>query len=86
MRKIIVKRLVYTGGNGITHIGGTEYDGNLTDDNILGAVHEIGKTLWIGNKLWLMRNGIPIYWITVEPFVQYQKTFIDTIMDMIRRI
>ena len=86
MKKIIVKRLIYTNGDGVSHIGGSEYDGALTNDNILGAIHEVGKTQWIGSELWLMKNGIPVYHITVEPFVQYQKTVIDTIIDMLRRI
>ena len=49
MKKIMVKRLIYTNGNGISHIGGHEYDGRLTDDNILCAIHEVGKKLQLEN-------------------------------------
>ena len=86
MKKITVKRLVYRDGNGNTKFGGVEYDGALTDDNILGAVHEVGKTQWIGEGLWLMRNGVPIYRITVEPFYRYQKSWYNLLLDALRRI
>lgn len=67
MKKIKVKRLVYSklGCSEIIY-GGEEYDGNLSDENILGFVHEVGKTEWrptnwIGpgdkwaNELWLLK-------------------------------
>ena len=67
MKRIKVKRLVYSklGSSEIIY-GGEEYDGNLTDGNILDTVHEIGKTEWrptnwIGpgdkwkNELWLLK-------------------------------
>ena len=87
MKKIIVKRLMYTSGRtGEEHIGAIEYDGNLSDNNILCSVHEVGKTAWIGNALWLLRNGVPTYRITVLPFTQYQKSWYDLLLDAIRRI
>lgn len=86
MKKITVKRLVYHDGQGNFILGGYEYDGALTDANILGAVHEVGKTRWIGNELWLMRHGCPLYRITVESFTQYQKTWFGLLMDAVRRI
>lgn len=67
MKKMKVKRLVYSKlGSSEVIYGGEEYDGNLTDDNILGAIHEVGKTEWhptnwIGpgdkweNELWLLK-------------------------------
>lgn len=67
MKRIKVKRLLYRSLlTGETYLGATEYDGNLTDDNILGAIHEVGKTEWrptnwIGpgdrweNELWLLK-------------------------------
>ena len=67
MKKIKVKRLAYY--NSITKDilwGAEEYDGNLTDENILNMIHEVGKTEWhptnwIGpgdkweNELWLLK-------------------------------
>ena len=44
MRKIQIKRLVYIDYRGDEYIGGIEYSGTLTDNNILGSVHEAGKT------------------------------------------
>lgn len=79
MKKIIVKRLVYTNGNGKVILGGIEYDKNLTDGNILNSIHEFGKTRWINNNLWLMHNGRPIYHVTVEPFIKYKKSWYDYI-------
>lgn len=86
MKKVVVKRLVYTDGSSHDRIGGHEYDGSLSDYNILCSVHEVGKTQWIGSSLWLMKNGRPIYRITVEPFTQYQKSWYDLLFDALRRI
>lgn len=86
MKKTIVKRLMYTNGYGEEIIGSVEYDGNLDDWNILGAVHEVGKTKWIGESLWLLRDGIPKYRITVGTFPQYTKRWYELLLDAIRRI
>lgn len=86
MRKVIVKRLAYSTGYGDIKYGAVEYDGSLSDENILGAVHEVGKTQWIGSNLWLMRGNIPLYKITVETFPQYTKSWYDYLLDAIRRI
>ena len=86
MKKVIVKRLVYSMGYGDVKYGAIEYDGRLSDDNILGAIHEVGKTQWIGSNLWLMRRNVPLYKITVEAFPQYTKSWYDYIIDAVRRI
>lgn len=86
MKKIMVKRLIYSDGQGNTIIGAEEYNGNLDDYNILCAIHEIGKTRWIGNSLWALHAGVPAYHITVESFYQYQKRWYETLLDVIRRI
>ena len=86
MKKVIVKRLAYTMGYGDVKYGSVEYDGSLSDENILGAVHEVGKTQWIGSSLWLMRGNVPLYKITVETFPQYTKSWYDYLFDAIRRI
>ena len=86
MRKVIIKRLVYSDGQGHEHIGGTQYDGHLSDENILGAIHEVGKTQWIGQSLWLMKQGVPVYRIHVEAFPQYTKSWYDLVFDILRRI
>ena len=85
MRKVIIKRLVYSMGYGDVKYGAVEYDGSL-DDNILGSVHEVGKTQWIGSNLWLMRGNVPLYKITVEAFPQYTKSWYDYMIDAVRRI
>lgn len=85
MKKIVTKRIVYHDGNGKEIISNTEFDGNLSDENILGALHEIGRTKWIGNSLWVMKNNIPIYRITVERYEQYQKRWYENLFDWIRR-
>lgn len=86
MKKVIVKRLAYSMGYGDVKYGSVEYDGSLSDENILGAVHEVGKTQWIGSSLWLMRGNVPLYKITVETFPQYTKSWYDYLLDAIRRI
>jgi len=86
MKKIQIKRIIYIDRYGKEYIDGVEYDGALSDYNILCARHEIGKTQWIGNSLWTMRNGIPSFRITVQPFIQYQKRWYETLLDAVRRI
>lgn len=87
MKKVIVKRLVYHSlTTGETFLGAEEYDGHLTDENILGAFHEEGKTAWVNNHLWLIRDNDLLYRITVEEFPQYTKSWYDLLLDAIRRI
>ena len=86
MKKTIVKRLMYTNGYGEEIIGSVEYDGSLDDWNILGAVHEVGKTKWIGESLCLLRDGVPKYRITVGTFPQYTKRWNESLFDAIKRI
>jgi hypothetical protein len=46
-----VKRLIYSKlGCSEVIYGGVEYDGNLSDENILGSVHELGKTEWLATN------------------------------------
>lgn len=87
MRKTIIKRLIYTCEyTGEEFIGAKEYDGYLTDTNILDSIHEVGKTAWMGNTLWLLRDGVPTYRINVECFYQYTKSWFDLLLDAVRRI
>lgn len=87
MKKIVTKRLVYTNAMGHVCYGGTEYDGHLSDENILGSIHEVNKTVWDNGCLWLLDHaGVPKYFITVEKFYYYQKTLFDYILDIIKRI
>lgn len=87
MKKVIVKRIVYSSpASGETFYGATEYDGNLTDENILGAFHEVGKTAWVNGALWVIRGDDLVYRITVEEFPQYTKSWYDLLLDAIRRI
>lgn len=86
MKKITVKRLIYHDENGAEHIGGVEYSSALSNMEILGAIHEVGKTQWIGRQLWVMRYGRPLYHITVETFTQYQKRWYELVLDAVRRI
>lgn len=87
MKKTIIKRLVYhSPASGEVFYGGEEYDGHLTDENILGAIHEVGKTAWYGDSLWTVRGNNLVYRITVEEFIQYTKSKLDLLLDAIRRI
>ena len=87
MKKTMIKRLVYTSGNtGEEFIGANEYDGHLTDANILDSIHEVGKTAWMGDILWLLRDDVPTYRISVECFYQYTKSWFDLLLDAVRRI
>ena len=86
MKKILIKRLIFTDNMGTECIGSVEFDGHLTDDNILGAFHEVGRTTWIGESLWTLRAGIPQYRVSVGTFYQYQKRWYELILDAVRRI
>jgi hypothetical protein len=82
--KKMVKRLVYTSGDGRTVIGGYEYDAHLSDANILGSLYEPGRTTWIGNSLWTIYRGRPVCKITVELFSKVgitrpRKTFFERV-------
>jgi len=90
MRKIKVKRLVYKhlATNEITY-GGEEYDGNLTDDNILGAIFTLGKHEWCPDgcgMYQLNQKGELVYRIWIETFYQYQKRWWELLADAVRRI
>lgn len=82
-----IKRAVYHSiSSGEIFIGAEEYDGKLTDDNILGAIYEVGKTAWIGKDLWVVRGSELIYRISIEEFTQYTKSWYDYLIDAVRRI
>lgn len=90
MRKVKIKRLVYhhLGTNEI-YYGGFEYDGNLTDENILGTLFTLGKHEWCPNgygMYQLNQKGELVYRIGVETFYQYQKSWYDMLVDNIKRI
>lgn len=90
MKRIKVKRLMYhhLGTNEITY-GGEEYDGNLTDYNILGTIFTLGKHEWhpgMEGIYQLNANGELVYRITVETFYQYQKSWYNVLADNIKRI
>jgi len=86
MKRIKVKRLVYSHlVTGEVLYGGEEYDGDLSDESILGSVHELGKTewrptAWVGpgdkyeDELWLL---VPD---SNNPQVKYPiyRIFVDT--------
>ena len=86
MKKIVVKRLIFTDGMGTECIGSVEFDGRLTDDNILSAFHEVGRTAWIGESLWTLHAGVPRYRVSVGIFYQYQKRWYELVLDAVRRI
>ena len=87
MKKRKIKRIVYYAPtSGDTFYGTTEYDGDLDDYNILGAFHEVGKTAWVGDTLWTIRDDKLVYRLSVEESAQYTKTWWDYFVDAIRRL
>ena len=86
MKRTTIKRLVYSDGQGNNLLGSEEYSPTLSDHAILCAIHEIGKTVWVGNTLWALAYGQPAWRITVECFYQYQKRWYERMLDAIRRI
>ena len=77
MKRIKVKRLLYKSIlTGEIHLGAIEYDSHLTNENILGAIYEVGKHEWCPYSLSLYQknqNGDAIYQIFVEQFEYAEK-------------
>lgn len=90
MKRIITKRLMYR--NMVTNeisFGAEEYDGHLTNENILGAVYTLGKHEWCPHALALYQlnnKGELVYQITIEEFTHYQKSWYNLFFDSIKRI
>ena len=93
MRRIKVKRLMYhnLATNEIAY-GGEEYDGDLTDENILGCIHEVGKSIFqdrgytnTKSCLLLTKGDLITHRVTVETFYQYQKSWYDLFIDNMKR-
>lgn len=93
MKQIIKKRIVmYCPWEDEVVIGAEEYDYSISDEDILNALHEPGKTVWLPtypdyNELWLMlpKNDIllPHYKIGVDEFYVQTPTFWDRIKDVL---
>jgi hypothetical protein len=90
MKRIKVKRLVYYHlGTHEVHYGGFEYDNNLTDYDILGAIFTLGKHEWHPSMIGIYQlndKGELQYRITVETFYKYQKSWYNLFWDWIRRV
>ena len=90
MKRIKVKRLLYKSMlTGEIYLGATEYDGHLTNENILGSIYEIGKHEWNPYYLSLYQknqNGELVYQIYVEQFEYAEKSWYNLFWDWVRRI
>lgn len=84
MKKIKIKRLTFSNSNEYL-IGSTEYDGRLSNSNILNSFHELGKTEIHGFGLFLLKDGVPRYLVRVETFYRYEKSWYNYLWDWIRR-
>ena len=73
------KRLVYINKQGGIMIGGQTFSATLPDHAILCAFHEIGKTEWFGGKLYLMKDNIPAFQITVDTFYTPRPSWLDVL-------
>ena len=94
MKKIMKKRVIfYCPWTGEKIIGAEEFDGTLSDDNILGAFYETGKTAWCPthpdyDELWYLKEyknlRVPYYKIEIEKFYVEVPTFWDKIKEALR--
>lgn len=94
MKKIIKKRIVfYCPWTEETFIGAEEYDSSLSDDNILNAYHEVGRTMWCPthpdhDELWYLKEyqglRVPYYKIEVEKFYIEVPSFWDKVKNALR--
>ena len=85
MKKIATKRIMLYDDKGNGIIDSVEYDGRLSDDNILGAFHTLGKTTYHNGELWTVKNNCLQYQVGVMTFYQYQKSWYNLLMDWIKR-
>ena len=90
MKRIKIKRLAYRHlrTNEIAY-GGEEYDANLTNHNILGAIFTLGKHEWCpdGYSLYqINQNNELVYRIYVEQFEYLEKSWYNLLADNIKRI
>ena len=92
MKMVEKKRLImYCPWTDEVIIGAQEFDASLSDENILGLLHEVGKTEWLPtypgtHELWhLGENHMPDYKIEVEIFYVEVPTWFDRIKDIFRR-
>lgn len=92
MKTIKVKRLVYSYNPNMAHIdayGGFEYDGHLSDKNILDAIYEPGYWDWSPywkNMLEKHNADGSALFMQVRTFYRYEKTWWDLFCDTIKRI
>ena len=90
MKRVVTKRLLYKSMlTGEIYLGATEYDGHLTNENILGAIYEVGKYEWCPYCLSLYQknqNGDLVYQIYVEQFEYAVKSWYNLLADSIKRI
>lgn len=94
MKKIMKKRIIlYCPWTKEEIIGAEEYDGTLSDESILKAFHEVGKTQWCPtypdfDELWYLREykevRLPYYKVSVEKFYIEVPTFWDRIVKALR--
>lgn len=89
MKRVIVKRLMYRDMR-TNHIfyGGEEYDGRLTNENILGAIYTLGKHEWCPGHYGLYQlnqNGEIVYKIMVQAFEYAEKSWYNLFWDWVRR-
>lgn len=95
MRKIKIKRIIYAPNysslwreqiGADTCIGAEEYDWKLTDNNILGAMVEIGKWKWASSYGDCLVREDGLQYAKVHTFYQYQKSWYNLLSDSIKRI
>lgn len=94
MKKIKIKRIIYAPNYSTLWkeqlstdigIGEEEYDGKLTDYNILSAMVEVGKWEWGTYGDCLVRED-GLQYARVRTFYQYQKSWYNLLSDSIKRI
>lgn len=90
MKRIITKRLLYRNmATNELFYGGEEYDGHLTDYDILNNIYEPDKYEWCFHCVSLYQknqNGDLVYQIYVEQFEYAVKSWYNLLADNIKRI
>jgi len=96
VKKIRKKRIIlYCPWTKEVIIGAEEFDSSLSNNNILGAFHEVGKTVWMWEndpfyqtELWYLKeqNGlrVPYYKVDISDFYIEVPSFWDKVKNALR--
>ena len=89
MKKTQIKRVFLMDGNTIRMVIPQDFLSTLSNEAILGAFYEVGRTVWIGHNLYhiVHQDGMIRHLrYEVSTVTQYEKSWYNLLIDTIRRL